>query len=952
MDSLKLELLKNKQEHAQSAIASQEVREHLAGFIRSKRLGSSSQLEFNQQSSPTTSSSSHSTAAGRPNKIVEGTFDALSHDSTPNHNLSSNKSSGAHRQDDHPLRKTASMPTMHIPYKAQSLSRRRQMERRTTMSPLMKRNSRPRRQLVDSSSTEYSSNPCILLSGRPSARSLSQSSSPPPENCYLIQTGTPSTSSKASCSSLTGSIQLQKASQAASCVPSGYVESRLTQSQHPPNQSNQSQTIELSSIFTNRELENIQNNLENSLYFSNQPSTSMSNLNRSTTSITGEIATVGSPSSSPSSEKTALTAKQQQHMKVNEAIRKTVIQRASNKGRTMAISGSLDIESSPRLSRGKDSSNRPGTLNSARGEELRQWSLDAADLRHSQSLAKLHSSFANQMSSGMLFHRDINKLRLATTNDAAALRRSQSPSSSISMGISTSSQQPPASLINGSQINRDFGRQQPLGHSHFKHHSSSSSSTSSLLSQQDSLEDSSQAIDLSSSSDVSRQRREAGTRRSQKLANQLLRSGRANSTINRNYQLLQDSFNQLQLCQQTQQQQTDEMKRILMGNPSAAVGQLYQQPPVSSNQTIHPALDRHAPPLSETTKTTVSLDRTPNFQPDKMIISQHYSSCTSAQSLISSSQEQNDVNSVLSNLRNQFQQQPNDMNQWLAMAYMIKQANDVPVQFQSQSSQLNSSIFAEVASLSEPYKSRILAHLIRQNQQQMSMLQSLANDSNELDTSWDEASRQQSSNDDQRALIGRALSSPLITSAQRESVIQALAQTSGEQVAPGQPISTGVQQQIGALYGGALTTSTAAEAGLQQMIDSSHIKVAGSNLSLDLSVSSRSSGEKPDPTRSSGCNQPVRETPLTFTYTPVDPRQASCNFIYNPTFDSNSTTGLVYELEMCNHKCICANDNNHPENSMRILAIWRRLYERGLMAKCCRIEGRRATMEELKLCHR
>lgn len=951
MDSLKLELLKNKQEHAQSAIASQEVREHLAGFIRSKRLGNPNQPDSSQQANLTTSSISHPSSS-HPARSNEGAFNALSYrDPTAHQYSGSKKSSTPCRQDDHPLRKTASMPTMHIPYKAQSLSRRRQMERRTTMSPLMKRKSRPRRQLMGSSSTEYSSNPCILLSGTTSARSLSQSSSPPPETCYPQQAGTPSsTSTKTSSSSLSNQSSLQKASQpSSSCAVAAFNDSRLGQQQHQSAAAtNQRQTIELSSIFTDRELENIQNNLENSLYFSTPPSTSSSNLNRSTTCVSGELASVVSPSSSPCSEKISLTAKQQQHIKVNEAIRKTVIQRASNKGRVMTVSGSLDIESTSRSGRSGDSSHRPGTLTSSRGDELRQWSLDAADLRQSQSLAKLQTSLTGQTSSGMLFHRDINKLRLATTCDAATLRRSQSPSSSISMGV-CAHQQTAAAMLNGSQYVREPGRPVSLGHSHFKHHSSSSSSTSSLLSQQDSLEDSSsQAIDLSSSSDASRQRREA-SRRPQKLANQLLRSGQANSAMSRNYQLLQDSFNQLQLCQQTQQQQSDEMKRILM---CPTTGHLYKQPSVSAARATHNVLSQHPPSLSETSKTALSLDLTPDF-PDKMIstLAHQYGSSASAQSLLSSNQE----NAVLANIQSHYKQhqQPNDMNQWLALAYMIQQANEVPVQFQNQSPQLNNSLFAEVASLSEPYKSRILAHLIHQNQQQMSVLQSLATESNDLEVPLDESAKtsQQAPNEDQRALIGRALSSPLLTCAQRESVKQALAHK------PSEPVTTGVspsachQHLLNLQFG--LNPSMAMDMNLQQHTEPSLLKVAGSNLSLDLSVSSRSSEEKTNATKSGSSSKPASEPPpLSFNYKPVDPLQTSCHFIYKPTFDPNSGTGLVYELEMCNHKCICANENNHPENSMRILAIWRRLYERGLMAKCSRIEGRRATMEELQLCHR
>lgn len=142
--------------------------------------------------------------------------------------------------------------------------------------------------------------------------------------------------------------------------------------------------------------------------------------------------------------------------------------------------------------------------------------------------------------------------------------------------------------------------------------------------------------------------------------------------------------------------------------------------------------------------------------------------------------------------------------------------------------------------------------------------------------------------------------------------------------------------------------------------------VENSSHSLDLTTSSSRSvslssgagggggGTEGGGSGSGSCatNNKSESAGLNFNYTPKDPARVSCNFIYNPVFNKSSSTGLIYELGMCNHKCICGDENNHPENSHRILAVWRRLYEMGLMAKCARIEGRRATIEELQLCHR
>uniref|UniRef100_UPI00358E38C9 histone deacetylase 4-like n=1 Tax=Myxine glutinosa TaxID=7769 RepID=UPI00358E38C9 len=63
------------------------------------------------------------------------------------------------------------------------------------------------------------------------------------------------------------------------------------------------------------------------------------------------------------------------------------------------------------------------------------------------------------------------------------------------------------------------------------------------------------------------------------------------------------------------------------------------------------------------------------------------------------------------------------------------------------------------------------------------------------------------------------------------------------------------------------------------------------------------------------------------------------------------TTGLVYDVLMLKHQCICGDINNHPEHTGRIQSIWSRLQETGLLNKCERVCGRKATLEELQLVH-
>ncbi|XP_069093955.1 histone deacetylase 5 isoform X4 [Pleurodeles waltl] len=63
------------------------------------------------------------------------------------------------------------------------------------------------------------------------------------------------------------------------------------------------------------------------------------------------------------------------------------------------------------------------------------------------------------------------------------------------------------------------------------------------------------------------------------------------------------------------------------------------------------------------------------------------------------------------------------------------------------------------------------------------------------------------------------------------------------------------------------------------------------------------------------------------------------------------TTGVVYDTFMLKHQCTCGNTNNHPEHAGRIQSIWSRLQETGLLSKCERIRGRKATLDEIQMVH-
>ncbi|XP_064177799.1 histone deacetylase 5-like isoform X2 [Anguilla rostrata] len=63
------------------------------------------------------------------------------------------------------------------------------------------------------------------------------------------------------------------------------------------------------------------------------------------------------------------------------------------------------------------------------------------------------------------------------------------------------------------------------------------------------------------------------------------------------------------------------------------------------------------------------------------------------------------------------------------------------------------------------------------------------------------------------------------------------------------------------------------------------------------------------------------------------------------------TTGVVYDSFMLKHQCMCGNTHIHPEHAGRIQSIWSRLQETGLLNRCERIRGRKATLDEIQTVH-
>jgi histone deacetylase 6 len=64
---------------------------------------------------------------------------------------------------------------------------------------------------------------------------------------------------------------------------------------------------------------------------------------------------------------------------------------------------------------------------------------------------------------------------------------------------------------------------------------------------------------------------------------------------------------------------------------------------------------------------------------------------------------------------------------------------------------------------------------------------------------------------------------------------------------------------------------------------------------------------------------------------------------------STRATGILYDEEMTAHK---NESSSHPECPERIVKIWEKLIEDGVVACCKRIESREATEEEILYVHR
>uniref|UniRef100_A0A8C7FE88 Histone deacetylase n=1 Tax=Oncorhynchus kisutch TaxID=8019 RepID=A0A8C7FE88_ONCKI len=94
---------------------------------------------------------------------------------------------------------------------------------------------------------------------------------------------------------------------------------------------------------------------------------------------------------------------------------------------------------------------------------------------------------------------------------------------------------------------------------------------------------------------------------------------------------------------------------------------------------------------------------------------------------------------------------------------------------------------------------------------------------------------------------------------------------------------------------------------------------------------------------------------ISFPYLSLSPSHSHHSFLsifllhsFSP---SPTISGLVYDTFMLKHQCMCGNTHIHPEHAGRIQSVWSRLQETGLLGRCERIRGRKATLDEIQTVH-
>lgn len=93
----------------------------------------------------------------------------------------------------------------------------------------------------------------------------------------------------------------------------------------------------------------------------------------------------------------------------------------------------------------------------------------------------------------------------------------------------------------------------------------------------------------------------------------------------------------------------------------------------------------------------------------------------------------------------------------------------------------------------------------------------------------------------------------------------------------------------------------------------------------------------------------AHSSPLVTCSAPFVPASDTLHFRFSSK--QGKGTGLVYDPLMLKHQCVCGGSGQHLEHSGRLQAIWSRLQSVDLVSRCDRVSSRKATLEELQLCH-
>ncbi|KAG9509319.1 Histone deacetylase 5, partial [Fragariocoptes setiger] len=1008
IDNIKLEQIKNKDKNEHSANASQEVKDHLAGFILSKR--QMQPRDPNMQHNKNTNSSPYRIAYQSSNCSDEVVANCFGPEMPLKHP----------RFDDYPLRKTASEPS--LPCKAQSSLKRKQIERRSTVSPLLRRkapggggpsssSSRSRRSHL----TQHSlSMDCatILVSVAPSnnngnnrfgplagVSSQNKSSQTNKDTVVPMDQGPVSYSNSQSPISFktththpflsrnqriftqttmqTGALGSGNLLSMESDRTSSFDHTNNNFQQSSRDLQNQASLFEqqsfvggnkinksILSYLSDRPLSRTQSNphLRNSQmypYLNNtqlghtssilahqtsapmatsldtndllsQTSLSALNVEMTPSSAVRDLRLgIGTQSGADSSRsgmlfgiemarrfgdvqkmslnRTDLTPAKllelQHHQQVKEQVRQAVLQRSSSRSRVLAgigvLGGSLDREVT-----------MANEIKSP--QDLRQFSLDSGSLNfknqtsdqgpvsvgnlNNQSLRGDTKTLRNPLgmqSSSLQF----NSIRHNAVNTFAA-------NSPIPQGNMTAPHSGHATFAGSMNPTTGFIHQRfPLSLLHFNQHSSSSSSASSLISQHDSLDDNSQVIDLTLNSDS---RKAAKQQKENPFSEWNSRPDAATSTVKS--ALISPNEPTLDLAALSVQEAFRHLQLRQIQNPMIFNQNQQQQQLRAMNLQSTTPFGRMASDNLNDAKFGAT-----NTAESASIASV----TTTTSSTATPSMSDSDRNPTI--------------NQESLSSYMfpLHEAALVNRLRQSQVDKLpeQTGVNAETsptANMSQLLISQQAKNIMNDNSKILTRLSTNCNIINQYISMSSIANTQNTTVHSMEPLMSSTTVPSTGHKLQDSTTATHLVGLDDEPST--NVLRNSLQRTLSTpLFGGVNSYNG------QTNNDNSVLSLA-SQINIESDSNGHSHQNDDDDIQLSGLG----------TFRLDDERLG---------FDQNSSTGLVYDFAMCKHQCLCGNNAHHPENGHRLLSILARFYATGLTGRCSKIKSRRATLDELQLCH-